>query len=167
MFNDVLVANKIGYLDCYRRRGRSYPLPADIALFTKNPNNELLHVGNIYGVREIHNEEIPEIRELLDLHNWRENVISPNFNQLEFYPPGQSVGYGNYEDNNYNSNLVRAANPGGFVVNIRYNKIELFKNPVSLSQMDPEINISWKYLTVRYRIENLNSATLLSHFDQY
>jgi hypothetical protein len=167
MFNDFLKNMKIGYLDCYRLMNRSYPDVANIALISVNPKNKhILHIGNVLGVKEIYDNEIETIRGSLDQQNWLQDVVSPNFEMIEACPPNQAIGYNEYFENNFSSNEIRTEAPRGFIVNMRYDKIEFFEpeNQASLTQIDAKVNLRWKRLTQRYIIDDRISNPLKKYF---
>ena len=164
LFNVKLKTLKIGYLDCYRNLKSDYRDIVDVALFARNPiDKNVYHIGNLFGVKQLRDEEITHVKEQLDGINWSNGVILENFKRLEqvdYNPVGHQV----YLQNNYNVDAVRAKQPNGFCMNIRYNSIEVFDKPISVTNINSSINKIWKRLTIRYKIDKLNDFDIRDYF---
>jgi hypothetical protein len=61
---------KIGFIDCYR--ASEYQKVDVLHLFTFNSSNKTVyHIGNMYGVKQIHYSEIEQIRQKL---HWLKSI---------------------------------------------------------------------------------------------
>ena len=162
--NETLRKNKIGYLDCYRSDKREGV--ADIMLFTLNlTDRNVYHVGNICGVNQLVDTRanISAIKAILP-DDWLINPIEVDFVRIEGNAP--SIGMPVYQKNNWNTDNIVSKPPRGFMVNIKYEKLEIFDKSkwVNLTEMDRKINKSWRYLGVRYIMANAHfNDSLMSY----
>jgi hypothetical protein len=145
---------KIGYLDCYRTTVRNDG-PQNILLYTIDPiSRHYYHVGLIQGVSQIH-DSVPQINQVKAAlgEDWLQNPIDLDFRRLNHTLPGQQpAGTNLYRTHNWNATNIVSTPPDGFIVNIRYQKIDLFDRSewVDLTKMDPEISNRWKYIRNRF-----------------
>jgi len=160
--NETLRKHKIGYLDCYRSDKREGI--ADIMLFTLNlTDRNVYHVGNVCGVKQLIDNDIPTIKNSLT-DDWLINPIEVDFVRIEAGAP--SIGMPIYNNNNWNTTNIISPPPKGFMVNIKYEKLEIFDKSkwVNLTEMDRKINRSWRYLGVRYMMSNINLNDKLTKY---
>jgi len=153
--NKRLRALQIGYLDCYRTSNRG-KASVNILLFTVDPsNNHYYHVGIIRGVTQLlAPQDIQQVRMNLG-DTWLPNTIDPDFRRIEHTTTGQlPQGKLAYENHNWNSTKIDSEPPGGFIVNIRYDKLDLFDRSkwVNLTMKDPDINNLWRRIRNRYKL---------------
>lgn len=148
---------KFGYLDCYRITRRQDKV--DILLYTVNPlNNHYYHIGLMKGVSQIDNNPnmITSIKNQL-AKDWLSKTIKDDFDRIETAGIGvDSNGLLLYKNNNWNSQIIVSEPPGGFILNIRYDKITFFEEDkwVDLSLKDPEISGRWRHIRQRYALMN-------------
>lgn len=146
----TLKQKKVAYIDSYRAFNR-IGIAERIALFSFNPiNTNVYHCGNLYGVRQLENKEIPELREYLNQNNWL-NIVGDSFNEIgDVRPINEHTEYMRC----WNSNNIVASTGKGFILNISYKKLELFEpeNWVNLTHIIPEVNVRWHYLRQRYTL---------------
>jgi|LauGreDrversion4_2_1035121.scaffolds.fasta_scaffold360237_1 hypothetical protein len=130
-FHPFLLNMQLAYIPCYGTHG-TYP---------RNPVNELrliyrihnngefnyMHYATLYEVRTILNEEILVIR----------NVLEPDFNAIYLNQNCQDFfghdfpEYENCIQNMFAANLIADnQNNSSFVVNVRYDALEIQENPV-------------------------------------
>jgi hypothetical protein len=160
--NKTLRSEKIGYLDCYR--ASKFNDIRDIILLTFDPNNrEVYHIGNIFGVFQLNNTAINNIRHRLNILNFKSSV-KEDFIRIENIQNPR--GFTLYSINNWNSTSIISSPPAGFFVNIGYDSIIIFDNQdwVSLTKIDRKINSVWKYLGRRYQLENLGFTNSLKQY---
>ena len=148
--NKILQKLCIAYLDSFR--SCNHPTQIDkILLFTFNPqNNQIYLVGYLYEVNQIKNTEIQGIRDDLVNQNWLQQV------QQDFHNIGdiREIVNNNQYYNCWNSNNV-VSNPGqNFILNVRYKSITIFEKPykINLTNLFPELNLTWGRLSVLYNI---------------
>ena len=160
--NSTLRTNKIGYIDCYR--ASRHLGNADIILLTCSPiDGKVYHVGNMFGVEQLHDGHIFEIKNDLGL-NWVNNQIIGDFTRIEAVP--NPAGASIYRQNNWDTQHISATPPGGFMCNVRYDKLEIFgeNNRISLTDIDPLINTRWRYLGRRFILENASFNEALNNY---
>ena len=148
--NDFLKEQKLGYLDCYRAAMRVGV--ADVGLFMYDPGNgQIYSVGKLHGVQQLTNNQILGCRATLQIGGFI-NAVQQHFNILGDIRAIQNNPNHEYWQCFNNNNIV--ANPGNnFILNIRYESIEIFKiqqrrNLTTLT--NGEINDAWRRLGIRY-----------------
>lgn len=137
---------------------------ADIILISFSPaNRKVYHIGNIYGVEQLRDTEIAAIRADLT-QSWIAGQIRTDFSRIEDVQ--NPTGFNVYRQNNWNSQHISTVPPGGFVCNIRYQKLEIFKekNWISLTDKDALINKKWRKLGKRYSLANATFNNALSGY---
>lgn len=160
--NKTLRSEKIGYLDCYR--ASKFNDIQDIILLTFDPNmKEVYHIGNIFGVFQLHDTDINNIHHRLSILNFK-SIVKEDFIRVENIQTPR--GFTLYNTNNWNSTSIVSPPPTGFFVNIGYNSIMIFDSQdwVSLTKIDRKINAVWRYLGRRYQLQNLASNSLKQYF---
>jgi hypothetical protein len=160
---------KLGYLDSYRITNRK-EASSDILLYTIDPEkNHYYHVGLLYGVSQLDPIDpnlITSVKNKLSL-DWLVDPIEQDFRRIEKTPAGQnSKGKEIYRQNNWNSKKIISEPPGGFIVNIRYDNLELFNRSkwVNLTAKDPEISKRWRFIRHRYEMPNQAFNRALSQY---
>ena len=130
-FNSILVNKQFAYIPCYGTH-RTYPRPfvKELRLIYRVNNIEnfnYLHYATLFNVRSLVNEDIPEIR----------RVLAPDFNTIYLSPECQDffgINYAEYQiriQHMFNANLIADnENNSSFVVNVRYESLEILDNPV-------------------------------------
>ncbi len=133
LFNKIPQKEKIGFLECYRQR-----IYADIVdkimLITRYPNGSYYHIGNVYGVEQLVDEEIQGIIEMLLAQNW-DKIIEEHFAALG--DVRAFLAHTEYQNHWQSVTIIKAAgdnNDTGFCFNIKYKKIELLKTPINLTE---------------------------------
>ncbi len=138
--NPILKKMKVGYIDSYRAN-TFHCIAERIALFTFClSNRQVFYVGDIFGVYQISDKEIDELRNALIQHNWLEEV------ENRFHNIGDVRAINNHIEymRCWNSNNVVGETGRSFILNIRYEKIK-FHRPINLTDLtDREVNIKWK-----------------------
>ncbi len=140
----VLKELKIGFIDCYR--ASEYSEKVDVLhLFTFNSSNKTVyHIGNMYGVKQIHYSEIEQIRQKLQEQHWLKSI------EEDFKAIGVS------KINEYlkiwSSNVIVGSTAESFMANVHYEQIELWdkKDWKNLTKQNPKVNTSWRRLSKRY-----------------
>lgn len=159
--NDFMKAHKMGYIDCYR--ASRHVDDTDILLFSRNPNNkEIYLIGKIFKARQIKDQEIMQIRDILNSQNWNDTLIKPIFETKE--SNNNPIGFRQYYNENFTSNTIVGKSPKGFIVNIKYDDIQIFEKRISLTELDAIVNTKWRRLSKRYSIENIQSDKFKSLF---
>lgn len=143
----VLKELKIGFIDCYR--ASEYPEKVDVLhLFTFNSSNKTVyHIGNMYGVKQIHYSEIEQIRQKLQEQHWLKS-IEEDFKTLGVSKINEYLKI-------WSSNVIVGSTAESFMVNVHYEQIELWdkKDWKNLTKKNPMVNKSWRHLSVKYRAE--------------
>jgi hypothetical protein len=165
--NKILLSYRIGFLESYRNN--IYQETVDkILLYTKIGNN-IFHVANLFGVSQIANNLIPQIRNELIMNNWS-TTIENDFNGLGdnrlFHE------YLEYQQHWLSNSVVKNNNECGYCINISYQKIEFNQssNFVNLSALDNQNSFyhNWQYLSTRFNLRNftnnLNANNPLFHY---
>lgn len=145
--SDILRKHKLAYLDSFRSfpRMESYER---IELINFN-NGIVYHIGRLENVKRIKCKEIPAIRKLLLNENWLKNVETDFHNIQDLRPIENHLEYTQC----WNSDEIVAPTSHGFILNLRYEKILLFKNPINLTALNPIAN-NWKRLIHLYETPN-------------
>lgn len=158
-----------GYLDSYRRVGRNYRNSENVVLFSLCPAGNIMHIGNLYKVVQLHDGERLGIWNEFNEMNYIQNVVNPAFCEIEGLNLDENAsGTEVFMNHNYGIDVenlpnIQAIAPNGFFVNIRYGEIRIFDVPVNLTEIDPIINEKWRYLSNRYIVENLPSPELIEY----
>jgi hypothetical protein len=155
----LLLNNKIAYVESYRRHLLN-PCKK-LMLYYKDPNhgNDFFHYATLYNVEQLSDNNIQNIKINLNNAGWQA-MVQGHFNN----PPINDLGPIGLHPSYlaaFDSNNIVTQNPNpGFIVNLEYERIDVLKKPVNLSKMDNEdiINSSWRRLSVRYYIDNLNDS---------
>lgn len=143
--NPVLKTKKLGYLDCYRYN--RFPEITDKIALIRAEHGIVYHVGTLHNVSQIEESEIAGIRQELNQSDWL-TTIQNNF-QLgtefqEFYEQGHYRDY-------YESGRIQARDQKPhFIVNIRYERLEMLNIQNNITQVCPIIN-NRRRITIRYR----------------
>jgi hypothetical protein len=153
LFHNEMKKRNIGYLECYRKH--SYQNCDTIILFAKGiNNNHIFHVGTLYGVTQLQDNNISDIKKSLGTP-WL-NKVQKNLDLLIGNTPNGNVPSSLYQ--HWNSNTILKDdlnNQPGFAFNIKYKRYEILVNPINLTLMDSSININWKRLSTRYYLDNM------------
>jgi len=145
--SNILRNHKLAYLDSFRSFPRmEYYERIELINFN---NGIVYHVGRLENVKRIKCKEIPDIKKLLLKENWLKRVET-DFHNIEDVRP--------IENNNeymqcWNSEDIVATTNNGFILNLRYEKFSLFKEPINLTALNPAAN-NWKRLIHLYGIPN-------------
>ena len=132
LFNSVLLNLKIGFLECYRQN--RFTDKVDIILFIRNNTSTCLQIAKLINVEQINDAQINEIKKELTKTEWQQYCHKDlkeicNNNQSAINESKQLW------DNHYNCNTIlvnKKNNPrDGFIINIKYDKVEIFKNPIT------------------------------------
>jgi hypothetical protein len=130
-FNPILVNKQFAYVPCYGTH-TTYPRPLvnELRLIYRVNNMadfNYVHYATLFNVRTMVNEDIPEIRRELE----------PHFNSIylseecEIFFGLNYPEYQNHIQNMFNANLIADnENNSSFVVNVRYESLEILDNPV-------------------------------------
>ena len=151
----LLHERNLGYLDCYR--SSVHPGVADIIRLFTFHNGTVYHVGNVYGVRQLTDGEITDIRNELHQANWL-GEINHDFVPLDDPRPIlQHIEYQHI----WTRNAIVAATGEGFMLNIEYKKLEMFERNQwrNLTAIDPQVNTKWRRISKRYNV-NASSNNL-------
>ena len=148
LFHSEMKNINIGYLECYRKN--SYLSSDTIILYAKGiNNNDFFHIGTLYGVVKLNDNDINGIKNSLG-ESWL-NEVQKNLDHLIGSTKNTKVSNGLYQQWNSNTILKDDLNNQlGFAFNIKYERYEMLEIPINLSAMDAIINIKWKRLSVRY-----------------
>lgn len=144
----LLRDRNLGYLDCYR--SSAHPGVADIIRLLTFHNGIVYHVGNVYGVRQLIDGEITDIRNELHQANWL-GEINHDFVLLgDPRPILQHIEYQHI----WTRNAIVAARGEGFMLNIEYKELEMFERDQwrNLTAIDPQVNTKWRRISKRYSV---------------
>jgi hypothetical protein len=143
-FNNKLMDIQLAYVPCYGTE-RTYPRPfVDelhlMYLDRRNPRGCYMHYATLYNVQSLRNEDIKSVRPLL----------VPNLDEIYFRAEVQQY-FGNDMGNfngiiraMLNSNIIASnQNNKSFLVNVRYEKIEILDKPVCC-QNNNQMASQWK-----------------------
>jgi len=152
MNHSILKKMKLGYLDCYRHN--TYNDVANrIALISFNKNTKTVtHVGNLYDVRQLKDDEIAHIKQQLAEQNWLK-IIENNFRELT--DERLRTGYNKFLEC-WNASQIS----NSFNCNISYERITIFPpaQQINLTVLNKLVN-NWKRLSQRFivseELENL------------
>jgi hypothetical protein len=148
----ILRKHKLAYLDSFRSFARLENYER-IELLNFN-NGIVYHIGTLYGVKRIKCLEIPEIKKILNSENWLihvENDFNAILDLREITDHDEYMHCWNSED------IVAPINKG-FIVNIRYDRLIFFDNPINLTELNPNINQRWRRLIQLYEVpQNLEN----------
>jgi len=130
----LLRKHKLAYLDSFRSSAR-LDYYESIELINFN-NGILYHVGRIEIVNRIKFKEIPEIKKILTSENWLAQVET-DFNAIQdLRKIANHIEYMKC----WNSEEIVAPTNEGFIVNIRYDKLVCFENPINITALNPNVN---------------------------
>ena len=151
--NKILQKLKIAYLDSFRLCVRPNEIDK-ILLFSFNPINRHIYlVGYLYGVKQIKDTEIQEIRNNLLEENWLQEA------QQDFHNIGDFREIENHNQyyNCWNSNTIVAEPGKNFILNVRYDNIKIFEYPykINFTNLFPELNSKWRRLSILYNIQKV------------
>lgn len=156
LFNKITLKIKIGFLECYRQKPY-HNITDKIMLVTRYPDGNFYHIGNVYGVMQLNNDEIEHIRQILLAQGWA-HLVQDHFAALG--DTRTFVGHTEYQ-NHWRSNAIIKQpadnNNTGFCFNISYKKIELLKEYVNLTTLANPLNINRQIqkLSIRYIANSL------------
>lgn len=144
----LLRERKLGYLDCYR--SSAHPGVADIVRLFTFHNGTVYHIGNLYGVSQLANGEIAGIRNELYQANWLEEI---NHDFVPLDDPRPILQHIEYQ-HIWTRNAIVAPAGEGFILNIKYEKSEMFERNKwrNLTAIDHQVNNKWKKISRRYRV---------------
>jgi len=140
-FNPHLIKEKIAYIPCYAT-ARYYPRPYmnELRLILKTSGSHHIHYATLYDVSPILDNEIKELR----------NQIIPVIENIYFGKQTQDFFGVDFENfvttlNRMRDSDIIASNHdhSPFLVNVRYKKLEILKNPKSLKTNPRNVN-QWK-----------------------
>ena len=146
----ILKKKKVAYIDSYRRFLR-LEIADKIALICYNPNNKnVYHCGNLWGVRQLQNKEINELRVYLSKNNWLQ-LVENSFNAIGDL---RTINAHTEYMRCWNSKDIIAGTGKSFILNIEYEKAEFFEQDKweNLTKIIPAINNKWKKLNQRYTV---------------
>lgn len=147
--NEFLNENKIGYVECFRTCQREESFER-IALFTfDRATRTVYYVGNLFNVKQLIDTEIIGIRNLLIQQNWIQNK---NVELNQIFPKTDAI---HHYTNSYNSNDIVGDYAKSFILNIRYERIELFPkyNWINLTNINFKVNKKWRRLSKLYNVD--------------
>ncbi len=135
----------------------------DVLLFSLTPlprPRQIIMIGVLRGVRQLLDNEKIQIWNVMQQHNYIENVVNPAFQVIEgFALDEQASGTGVFVENNFGANighlpLIQGNAPNGFFVNFQYQKIEIFPKDrwINLTEIDPVVNKAWRRITNLYYV---------------
>lgn len=146
----ILKKKKVAYIDSYRRFVR-VGIADKIALIYYNPNDKTVYqYGNLWGVRQLQNKEINELRDYLNNNNWLQ-LVENSFNSIcDLRAINAHTDYMLC----WNSNNIIAGTGKSFILNIEYERADFFEqnNWKNLTKLIPKINNNWKKLNQRYTV---------------
>lgn len=138
--------HKLAYLDSFRSSARlDYYERIELLNFN---NGIIYHVGRIENVKRIKCKEIPEIKKLITRENWLAQVET-DFNAIQDL---REIANHNEYMQCWNSEEIVAPTNEGFIVNIRYDKLVFFENPINITALNPNVNNLWRRLTQLYEV---------------
>lgn len=144
--SNILRNHKLAYLDSFRSFPRlEYYERIELINFN---NKTVYHVGRIEKVHRIKCKEIPEIKKLLISENWLKKV-EVDFNAINDL---RQIENNNEYMNCWNSEELVAPTNEGFIVNIRYDELTFFEQPINLTVLNPNVNNLWKRLILLYEV---------------
>jgi hypothetical protein len=147
---ELFKKHNVGYVDCYRSHVRHDI--TDLYLYKKDhttPNTTYKAVGIMKRVTQLQDNQIPGLLKLI-IQNI--GVIQASFNNIGDFRPINGPNHQYYHS--LQSNHI-VANPGkSFVLNIRYESVELFegKGP-NLTNLTREKINNLKRINQRYHLE--------------
>jgi hypothetical protein len=130
-FNSILVNKQYAYIPCFGTH-RTYPraFVNELRLIYRVngiQNFNYLHYATLFNVESMLNEDIPEIR----------IALQPYFNAVYLSQECENffglnyAEYQNHIQNMFNANFIaNNENNNSFVVNVRYESLEILDNPV-------------------------------------
>ena len=128
-FNPRFLDTKIAYIPCYAK-ARTYPRQNNIKelrLILKTSGRCHLHYATLYDVNPILNEEIDSLRSLIN--QWMNEIYFQQKAQ-EFFSNDFEV-FKNIINRMKDSDVIAENhNHSPFLVNVRYKKLEILKNPI-------------------------------------
>lgn len=150
MNTSILKEMKLGYIDSFRRILRP-GVEERVVLFMYNPNdNQIYYIGNLYGVEQLNDQDIDQIRINLINENWLD-IVQTDFNNI-----GDQRLIQNHKEymKCWNAQLIVGPTGGSYIVNIKYKKLEIFSKKllVNLTQINPQINNKWRRLIDLYDV---------------
>lgn len=167
LFNEIPQKFNIGFLECYRQF--NFATTAEKILLYTRLDNQFFHVGNLYGVEQINNNEIQSIKKNLLENNWN-SLIQHDFS---FFNDNRTFEEHSEYQFHWNSNqIVHSPNDLGFCFNVKYKHSELFKKEdiVNLTQLDNQNSFyhNWQRLSKRYNVEkHINGLSNNNHLKEY
>jgi hypothetical protein len=129
-FSNILRELKLAYVPCYGN-ARFFPRPfiKELHLIFKTEGRNHIHYATLHNVTPIMDEEICEIRKLLQphIHNIYFNISTQEFFQNDFSRFQEQIQFMSNQ-NRIAANQINAS----FLVNLRYEELTILKEPVSL-----------------------------------
>ena len=126
---------KLAYIPCFSEKVRPYQ--SELELFYSAGNNVTMHYATLYGVQQISDNQIIDIRRKLnqeDFMEWVENNQEFRENYDVFFAPAMREFIRFYEESN---RIIANGHEVRFVFNVLYDKV-IFHNP--------EIQVPWANL---------------------
>ena len=110
----------------------------------------MYHIGNLYGVSQLANGEIAGIRNELYQANWLEEI---NHDFVPLDDPRPILQHIEYQ-HIWTRNAIVAPAGEGFILNIKYEKSEMFERSKwrNLTAIDHQVNNKWRKISRRYRV---------------
>jgi len=148
--SNILRNHKLAYLDSFRSHSR--PAMYDhVNLFMFSPLEKVIyHVGFMTGVKQLSNNQIPEIRAQLDANNWL-NTIEPSFHAIN---DQRSIIENREYMQSWDSDSIVEKTNDAFILNVTYDSWTIFPIPINLTRIDPNVNSRWRRLSVLYNVNN-------------
>ncbi len=129
-FSKILRELKFAYVPCYGN-ARFFPRPfiKELHLIFKTEGRDHIHYATLHNVTSIKDEEICEIRKLLQshIHKIYFNASAQEFFQNDFSRFQDQIQFMSNQ-NRIAANQINAS----FLVNLRYEELTILKEPVSL-----------------------------------
>ena len=144
----ILRKQKLAYIDSFRSFPREqYYERIELLNFI---NGILYHVGRLENVKRIKCKEIPDIKTLLTTENWLNQV------EIDFHNIDDLREIENHQEymKCWNSEEIVAPTNQGFIVNIRYDKLIFFENPINITALNANSNNLWRRLAQLYEVSN-------------
>jgi hypothetical protein len=129
-FSKILRDLKLAYVPCYgNARFFLRPFIKELHLIFKTEGRNHIHYATLHNVTPIKDEEICEIRKLLQshIHEIYFNASAQEFFQNDFSQFQDQIQF-MYNQNRIAANQINAS----FLVNLRYEELTILKEPVTL-----------------------------------
>jgi hypothetical protein len=145
-FSKILRNIKLAYVPCYGN-ARFFPRPFinELHLIFKTVGRNHIHYATLHNVTPIRDEEICEIRKLLDphIHEIYFNTSSQEFFKNDFSRFQDQIQF-MYNQNRIATNQFNSS----FLVNLRYEELTIIKEPTIL-EVYPGYVGQWKFNVIK------------------